>query len=247
MENKRTVVNEVMRLIGTSPLFSIPRKCIGDAIVRYYASKDGIVFFYNTRPEHKDTFHLIKMIRKETDLLLTDLEAHQIFQAVTKTKKISGDIAEVGSYKGGSAKLICSAETQKHVYLFDTFEGLPEPTESDKDRQFYKGDYAAPFEMVQNLMKDHPNAHLYKGIFPQSAEPIENKIFSFVHLDVDLYESTLESLRFFYPRMNRGGIILSHDYPGAQGVMRAFDEFFHDKPEPIIELPGCKQCLITKI
>ena len=75
-----------------------------------------------------------------------------------------------------------------------------------------------------------------------------DKKFSFVHLDVDIYTSTLEALKFFYPRINRGGAILSHDYPGAVGVKKAFDEFFEDKPEIVIELPtGTGQALVIKL
>ena len=66
-------------------------------------------------------------------------------------------------------------------------------------------------------------------------------------MDGDIYESTLEGLRFFYPRMNKGGIILSHDYCslGFPGVKRAFDEFMSDKPEPVIELWD-SQALVVK-
>lgn len=48
--------------------------------------------------------------------------------------------------------------------------------------------------------------------------------------------------------MNAGGVIISHDYPDSKGVKRAFDEFFKDKPEIIIELPGHDgQCLVIKV
>ena len=69
---------------------------------------------------------------------------------------------------------------------------------------------------------------------------------SFPDLDVDLYESTLEGLKFFYPRMSRGAILISHDYQSATGVDRAFSEFFSDKPESVVSLSGY-QCLVTKL
>ncbi len=70
--------------------------------------------------------------------------------------------------------------------------------------------------------------------------------FSFVHLDVDLYESTLSALAFFWPRMSSGAIVLSHDYPLLDGVVRAFSEFFRDKITPVIPLSG-GQCLAVKM
>jgi len=66
-----------------------------------------------------------------------------------------------------------------------------------------------------------------------------------VHIDVDLFEATLASLVFFYPKMNKAGIIISHDYD-EPGVRKAFDDFFADKPEPVIEMSGC-QCLVVKV
>ena len=64
-------------------------------------------------------------------------------------------------------------------------------------------------------------------------------------LDVDLYSSTLDSLKYFYSRLNTGGAIISHDYISAKGVRDAFDEFFSDKPEAIFEISG-SQCLVVK-
>jgi len=67
-----------------------------------------------------------------------------------------------------------------------------------------------------------------------------------VHFDVDLYESTLACLRFFYPRMLPGGVMLSHDYSILAGVRKAVDEFLDGKPEKPIELPST-QCMIVKL
>lgn len=58
------------------------------------------------------------------------------------------------------------------------------------------------------------------------------------------FQSILDCLEFFYPRMSHGGIILSHDYT-FKGVKRAFDEFFKDKPEVVIKLFG-SQCMVVK-
>ncbi len=67
-----------------------------------------------------------------------------------------------------------------------------------------------------------------------------------MHLDVDLYESTLNCLKLFYPKMSEGGVIITHDYTLSEGVKKAFDEFIFDKQEPIITLFG-SQSMIVKI
>lgn len=84
----------------------------------------------------------------------------------------------------------------------------------------------------------------YKGTFPETCDPITDHTFSFVHLDADLYESTIACLKFFYPRLVKRGIILTHDYH-TNGVHTAFAEFFERKIIPIIPING-SQCMIVK-
>jgi O-methyltransferase len=192
----------------------------------------------------KQAFEHILRIRRETEMVLTLNEAAQIFNAVVNTTKIPGDITEIGVYRGGSSKLICEAKGNRYFHLFDTFEGLPNT--SSKDTQlFRKNQYQGSLECVQKLLQGFPNLYFYKGLFPATAISITQKMFSFVHMDVDLYESTKSCLDFFYPRMSRGGVIISHDYLGSIGVKTAFDEYFKDKPEPVLEVTD-SQCLIVK-
>jgi len=171
-------------------------------------------------------------------------EAYLIRAAVIGTAKIDGDIAEVGVFRGGTAKVICEAKGDRPLHLFDTFEGLPEPGKIDTE--FSKGQYACSLESVQQFLTGFPAVHFYKGYFPASGTPVKDRRFSFVHLDVDLYESTKGALEYFYPRMSAGGIFISHDYVEFAGVRRAFDEFFENKPEPLVEMTG-NQCMVIKL
>ncbi|HSA37907.1 MAG TPA: TylF/MycF/NovP-related O-methyltransferase [Methanoregula sp.] len=188
----------------------------------------------------------LKKIRSETELLIEDIEAYHIYMAVKRTCKVPGDIAEVGVYKGGSARIICSVKGDKHLHLFDTFEGLPQVDEIDMVWPFYEGKFAASYDRVCDYLKHETNISFYKGVFPETAGPVENKTFSLVNLDVDCYESTKQCLEFFYSRMNPGGIILSHDYTTTPGVRKAFDDFFEKKVEPVLETAG-SQCLVVKV
>jgi predicted O-methyltransferase YrrM len=86
---------------------------------------------------------------------------------------------------------------------------------------------------------------LYKGLFPLTAGPVADRKFSFVHLDVDLYESTKASLEWFYPRLSPGAVVMCHDYDHS-GVRKAVDEFLADKPEIAIHQPAGGHCLIVK-
>jgi len=170
---------------------------------------------------------------------LSIAEMTNLFKGVVRTQNIPGDIAEVGVYKGGGSKIIARArQTDKHLYLFDSFEGLPEVSTQDPGLEV--GQMAVSFENVQDYLQEIPNKTFIKGMFPQTAEllPSQEMKFSFVHLDMDTYQSTLEGLKYFYPRMSKGGFILMHDYNSisCRGVQKAVDEFFFDKPDPLIEL-----------
>lgn len=246
----KKIIKLVIKWLGTTKLLSIPRGYVERSLAYYYSSKGKIIFDFASSRNQADSkgIDLIKQIRGETEMLLGDDEAYLIYNIVKKTEKIGGDVAEVGVYKGGSAKLIREA-TKRPLHLFDTFEGLPELCEKDNPKQFQKGKYSASLESIQNYLSDYSNIYYYKGLFPSTAEPVKDKKFSFVHFDVDLYESTLGCLKFFYPRMSRGGVIICHDYPSSDGVRRAFDEFFKDKPEIILEPYGTGrgQALVVKV
>lgn len=199
-------------------------------------------------PLDKEIAPVINHLKKNNMLAMQRYTAQVLYYSVKNVSKIDGDIAEVGVFKGGSAKIICEAKKEKTLYLFDTFSGLPEVSEID-DERFFKGRFKeslSSLDIVKEFLSEYKNVFFYKGIFPETSKPIADKRFSFVNLDVDLYKSTLDSLEFFYPRMNKGGIIMCHDYPGATGVKRAVNEFFKDKPEIIINITA-NQALIIKL
>jgi O-methyltransferase len=194
-------------------------------------------------PERARGLALIQQIRRERNLLLRINEAYQIYSGVRCVSHLDGDLAEVGVFQGGSAKLICEAKRNKPLHLFDTFAGLPEPGKHDP--KFSAGQFAASMEDVQAYLRSYPNVHFYKGLFPATAGPVHDRRFCFVNIDVDLYEGTRCALEFFYPRLTLGGILISHDYLAAEGVYRAFHEYFDDKGIPIIEVTDT-QCMVVK-
>lgn len=193
---------------------------------------------------------LIREVRKEVDVLLTPYEAFMIYSIVKAQSYLNAEMAEVGVYQGGSARLICEAKGDAKLHLFDTFEGLPEVSEVDtvyEDIKFFQAKKMGNtnMELVSKYLESYSNVFIYKGKFPDTSEPVKNSVFSFVHLDVDIYESTLNCLKFFYPRLLPGGIIISHDYAASQGVRKAFDEFFGEKIKGVIELTE-QQCMFIK-
>ena len=161
-----------------------------------------------------------------------------IIDSTHQILNVEGDIIEVGVYEGGSAAIISniltSSSIDKKLFLCDTFEGLKDSSGNESDCTLPNGAYASDFERVKKIFEDYKNVEVIKGYFPESAtEEIKESKFSLVHLDVDTYLSTLNCLEFFYPRMSKNGIIISHDYNSIPGVTRAIDSFFLSKPEVV--------------
>lgn len=173
-------------------------------------------------------------------------------QLLALTEDLSGDTAECGVFKGASSYLICKANeksrTKKTHHCFDSFEGLSTPLEDDGEF-WASGDLSCSVdEFKANLNEFSEDAYvIYRGWIPDRFAEIEDREFSFVHIDVDLFEPTRDSLDFFYPRMTLGGVIVFDDYgfETCPGASRAIREFMSDKPEPIISL-SCGGAFIIK-
>lgn len=180
-------------------------------------------------------------------IVLTIREAYNIYFYLSVTLPLGGSVAELGVYRGGGAKLISEFKSDLPLYLFDTFQGMPAVNDSlDLHRE---GDFSdTSLEDVQNYLRGYSNCFFHRGFFPDTTlELPENLEFCFVHLDVDIYDSTLSGLEFFYPRLKKGGVLISHDYNSIScpGVKRAFDKYFIDKDEEVRYLWDT-QCMIKK-
>jgi ADP-heptose:LPS heptosyltransferase len=176
-----------------------------------------------------------------TDLVRRDMLILQMRTVIDE--EVEGDFAEVGVYRGATAKLIHHYAPERHLHLFDTFSGfdrrdlaLEMGIEREKAKEQFKNVTVA--DMLHHVSPVNENIHVHPGLFPDSF-PLElrDRQFAFVHLDLDLYEPTIAGLRLFYERMPRGGIIVVHDFNAWFGARQAVDDFFRDKPEIPIAMP----------
>tara|TARA_B100000029_G_scaffold499944_1_gene570989 strand:- start:2132 stop:2836 length:705 start_codon:yes stop_codon:yes gene_type:complete len=233
------MVNKTRKIVYNS-------KNIGSILSKFATSfQFKLLSFY----KDEDIVELIKKIKKEVDFAFYPYEAFMIYSIVRSQLDVEGDLAEVGVYQGGSAKLICEIKGNKNLYLFDTFTGLPRVSDVDThfgEKHWYENEFSnTSVESIKKLLGKYENVHIIKGIFPESGKSVTEKKFCFVHLDVDLYKSTIDSLRFFFPKMVKGGIILIHDFH-SDGIQKAFNEFKNENEIKLIELTG-SQAMIIKI
>ena len=123
---------------------------------------------------------------------------------------------------------------------------MPE-TRRDKDWH-QKGDFAdTSLAAVQSFLGHDPACQFRPGLIPQTFVGLESHRIAFAHIDVDLYESVLESVKFIWPRLPVGGFIVFDDYgfPSCAGARAAVDEFFRAGPAVPLCLPT-GQALVFK-
>lgn len=158
---------------------------------------------------------------------------------------MGGRTAECGVYNGGSSWLICTAFAEAATdgwrhHMFDSFEGLSEPEEIDRPTEVHtyrwaKHDLSVGLDRVRrNMRRFEDRVELHPGWIPDAFPDLPgDERFAFVHIDVDLHQPTLDSLRYFYDRMLPHGVILCDDYgfTSCPGARQAFDEFVAERPE----------------
>jgi O-methyltransferase len=172
---------------------------------------------------------------------------------------IPGDIVECGVWRGGSMQAVAltlleQGATDRHLHLFDTFEGMPPPTE--KDRRY--DDVAAErllatherdstlwaiagVDEVQAAMRevDYPPSliHFHKGLVEHTIPAQAPDQISILRLDTDWYESTRHELEHLYDRLSPGGVLIIDDYGYWAGARMATEAFLEQTGEPLLMLP----------
>jgi O-methyltransferase len=168
-------------------------------------------------------------------------------EMIVRTRSLTGAVADCGVYKAastvGMALFMRQHGIRKQIYAFDSFQGFaPESVVGDLDLGEMARDKVGysdfSLEQVKSKIRSFriDNITLVPGYFHESFKTLPPEIrFSFVHLDVNLYESYREGLEFFYPRLDSSGIILLDEYndPPWPGCNKAADEFLAGKPEKL--------------
>jgi hypothetical protein len=202
----------------------------------------------------KDEVEVINAVRPWT---MTSVERiYALIQAVryVSVNSIAGDIVECGVWKGGSMAAIARTllhlrDTSRDLYLFDTFEGMPEPTAKDVD---YAGKQAsevlredagsrcadAHLEQVQEVLygTGYPRERIrfIRGRVEETIPASAPKSVSILRLDTDWYASTKHELVHLFPRLARAGVIIVDDYGHWEGSRQACDEYFKQNCIPIL-------------
>ncbi|WKY45058.1 TylF/MycF/NovP-related O-methyltransferase [Eubacteriaceae bacterium ES2] len=165
-------------------------------------------------------------LKTKYDVRLAEL---RLISKAIRERKVTGAIAELGVYQGAFARELNQNFPERKLYLFDTFEGFQaEDIVNEKGlSKAQPGDFSdTSIAAISKQMPFPDQVSFIRGRFPQTI-PKEEIEFALVSLDADLYEPTRCGLSYFYPRLQKGGVILIHDYNSRQfpGVKKAVDEY----------------------
>lgn len=170
--------------------------------------------------------------------------AHGLWLACNYIVKagIPGDLVECGVWRGGSAMVMAHTllrlgETRP-IYLYDTFEGMTEPTDADVSmdgvpaRKTWRGKHRceAGIDDVRKNMAStgYPMecVHLEKGRVEATLPVNDHSQIALLRLDTDWYESTRLELEILYPLLAQRGVLIVDDYGHWRGSQKAVDEYF---------------------
>ncbi|WP_299123557.1 TylF/MycF/NovP-related O-methyltransferase [uncultured Winogradskyella sp.] len=220
--------------------------------------KDKIFKKFFTEYQIKNENNYTDFTRDELDIIgkvkgFTMTSAERVVSLIRavnyiELNNIGGSIIECGVWKGGSimAALLALKEKNRDVYLYDTFEGMSEPTDQDKSykdesaKKAYinKDEYWKRIECFSTL--DEVKNNIYSIDYPKNKikfiqgkveDTIPNIIpekIAILRLDTDWYESTMHEMIHLFPRLVAGGVIIIDDYGHWKGCRKAIDEYIND-------------------
>jgi len=189
-----------------------------------------------------DEFNVVTGMNNEIDNAL--YARLYILRQLATQQKDKGNFAECGVYAGMSMFFVADLCTNKFVGV-DSFEGVSEPGKYDSD-YFKSKKLSIDISFAKTFLKNFNNIDLYKGWIPEVFNIIDDKEYSYVNIDVDLYDPTKNSIEYFWPKIIKGGVLICDDYGSDKtpGARKAMNDFFG--VDNILELPT-GQALVYKI
>lgn len=151
---------------------------------------------------------------------------------------VPGAAAELGVYKGFFARCMNQLMPERTLYLFDSFEGFAQ--DACATESFQAAHRNTAIDQVLSIMPRPKHIVVKPGFFPKSLDGMEEQ-FCLVSLDVDFAKTTLDGLRYFWPRLNKGGYLMLHDWgsPKLPGVAEALKAYEAEIGESIPGIPLC--------
>ncbi len=186
--------------------------------------------------------------RQEVSL---QLRLNTLVWAARHALHVEGDFVECGVWRGFCSAVVADCLdfglVPKTLYLYDTFDGIPEELDSEKHNSPLFSE-AGLYEKVVARFAEYPNVRVVKGAVPASfAEAVPERV-SFLHLDMNSSKSEIAALEVLFDRVSPGGLIVFDDYGwlGYDAQKAAEDAFMAARGYHILELPTGQGLLLKR-
>jgi len=222
---------------------------MGFDIVRYSPGIEHLLPLDLTKEEKRIIRAVLPFTMTSVERIATQIEATRHISM----KKVPGAIVECGVWRGGSTMaalltLVSLSVSDRDIYLYDTFTGMPEPTERDRS---YAGVSAATLlskeafgtglwcraslnDVRTNVLSTgYPASriHFVPGRVEETIPKTLPSSIALLRLDTDWYESTKHELEHLFPLLHPRGVLIVDDYGHWAGARKAVDEFFSQRAE----------------
>jgi Macrocin-O-methyltransferase (TylF) len=188
---------------------------------------------------YRDGLRLHRALTAENYTMLYPLRGRALlrFARHAERDELPGALVDCGTYNGGSTALLSAGAPRREVWAFDSFEGLPEPSERDADRplteeekQWPKGRCLGSEERLREAVRSYgavDRLHVRKGWFEDTLPTAGAEIgpIAVLHCDGDWYDSVWVTLESLYANVSRGGAIIIDDYGAVPSAGQATRDF----------------------
>jgi O-methyltransferase len=197
-------------------------------------------------------WEMLRVMRTVAPLTAGGPRLVSLFRLANRVSRsgIPGDIVECGCARGGTAALLgmASRHSRKHLWLFDSFEGLPPADEIDGSAaaKHVGSSYGSTAEVESTLRRlgiSETRTHLVPGWFQDTLSVADVRSIALLHIDADWYSSVRTCLETLYERVSSGGYVVLDDYGYWPGCRAAVDEFMQKQciTVPLIDVDGIRR------
>lgn len=167
--------------------------------------------------------------------------------AAYHARQLEGDFVECGVYRGSTVMTIMTyidfaSLKDRKFYLFDTFCGLDQTLAGQEELNHYKESYPDTYNFVVDSFKEFPNVVTVKGSVPQTLSEVAIDKVAFLSIDMNSVFPEVEALKYFWPKIVAGGIIILDDYGWGGRVhskqKEAHDDFAASVGTKVLSLPS---------
>jgi rfaE bifunctional protein nucleotidyltransferase chain/domain len=256
-DNALPLIEEVRPAVLTNGFGYSLKKIVGRDLVESWGGRAVVTCQGDAVNEPSTTKTIARVLRSGDVIELCRVGASYSVNPYSKLKLMvnefmkvvdhPGDVADCGVYRGGTSLVLRRLAPDKHLHLFDTWEGTPHDDELCHHK---KGEWVANFEDCKKLVGEDKFTHYWRGTFPVSSQNHDQLLFPdqfcFVYVDMDTYQSTKDAIEFFWDRITLGGTIMFDDYgwPACAGVEKAVREAFTESECRVVQSQYA--CMVTK-